>query len=105
VWSWFGKVVPPALEAGPGGLIDDDLANVGPWGFDPAQVAAPVLLVHGEEDRMVPASHSEWLARRCRSAELWLSPGDGHISVLSRAEEALEWLAQRANESDVTFPR
>ena len=93
-WSWLGEVVGPAIEAGPGGLIDDDLANVAPWGFDPAQVIAPALLVHGDQDRMVPASHSEWLAPRCRSAELWLCPGEGHISVLSRAEAALDWLAE-----------
>src|SRR4029079_11001478 len=29
-WSWFGKVVGPALAKGPGGLIDDDLAYVSP---------------------------------------------------------------------------
>src|ERR687897_2764630 len=28
-WSWLNSVVGPAVEAGPGGLIDDDLAYVG----------------------------------------------------------------------------
>src|SRR5215212_5972055 len=28
-WSWLLEVVNPAVEAGPGGLIDDDLAYVG----------------------------------------------------------------------------
>ncbi|TDD07977.1 alpha/beta hydrolase, partial [Nonomuraea deserti] len=77
-------------------LIDDDLAYVSPWGCDPAQVAAPVLIVHGEADRVVPVSHGRWLARHCPTAELWLLPGDGHISALRTGEAALEWLAAHA---------
>jgi pimeloyl-ACP methyl ester carboxylesterase len=95
-WSWLNSVVGPAVEAGPGGLIDDDLAYVGPWGFDPAQVMAPVLLVHGGRDRVVPSSHSEWLARCCPSAELWLCPEDGHISVLTCSVAAMERLREHA---------
>jgi pimeloyl-ACP methyl ester carboxylesterase len=91
-WSWLANVVGPAMEAGPGGLIDDDLAYTAPWGFDPAQVIAPVLFLHGGQDRVVPSSHSKWLARRCPSAELRLSPDDGHISVLNSAEAAMNWL-------------
>jgi pimeloyl-ACP methyl ester carboxylesterase len=95
-WSWFISVVRPAMENGPGGLIDDDLAYVAPWGFDPARVVAPTLLVHGGRDRVVPSSHGEWLARHCHSAELWLRPEDGHVSVLLSGEEALGWLRERA---------
>jgi pimeloyl-ACP methyl ester carboxylesterase len=91
-WSWLGAVAGKAIEGGLGGMVDDDLANVAPWGFDPERVSAPVLILHGEQDRMVPSSHGEWLARRCRSAELWLRPGDGHISVLGSAVAALDWL-------------
>lgn len=94
-WSWFGEVVGPATANGPGGLIDDDLAYVAPWGFDPAEIAAPVLLVHGAQDRVVPASHSAWFAERIPAAELRRYPDDGHISVLEHAEEALAWLRER----------
>jgi pimeloyl-ACP methyl ester carboxylesterase len=94
-WSWLNSVVGPAIEAGPGGLIDDDLAYVAPWGFDPADVVAPVLLLHGGLDRVVPGAHGAWLARRCPAAELRLYPDDGHISVLNSGEAALEWLSER----------
>jgi pimeloyl-ACP methyl ester carboxylesterase len=97
-WSWVLEVVNPAVEAGPGGLIDDDLAFVAPWGFDPARVVAPTLFLHGGRDRVVPSSHGEWLARRCPSAELWLSPDDGHISVLNQSAAAMEWLREQADQ-------
>jgi pimeloyl-ACP methyl ester carboxylesterase len=93
-WGWFGSVVGPAIANGPAALIDDDLAYVNPWGFEPENVRTPTLLVHGTADRMVPAHHSEWLAKHIPDAELRLSTGDGHISVLpAAAVPALEWLA------------
>jgi pimeloyl-ACP methyl ester carboxylesterase len=95
-WSWLLEVVNPAVEAGPGGLIDDDLAYVAPWGFEPARVIAPVLLLHGGRDRVVPSSHGEWLARRCPAAELRLYPDDGHISVLNHSAAAMDWLREHA---------
>jgi pimeloyl-ACP methyl ester carboxylesterase len=95
-WSWFGSVVGPALENDQGGAIDDDLAYVAPWGFDAAQVRAPVLFLHGGQDRIAPSSHSQWLAGSCPSAELRLRPDDGHISVLNSAESALDWLREQA---------
>ena len=95
-WSWFTSVVRPAVAKGPGALIDDDLAYVSHWGFDPACVVAPTLLVHGGRDRVVPASHSEWLVSHCPSAELWLRPEDGHISVLGAGEAAMGWLREQA---------
>jgi pimeloyl-ACP methyl ester carboxylesterase len=96
-WSWFIDVVRPALAGGMEGFIEDDLAAVGTWGFDPADVAAPALFLHGGRDRLVPSSHGEWLARRCSSAELWLRPDDGHISVLDPgAEAAMGWLKGHA---------
>ena len=91
-WSWLGRVAGQAIAGGPAGMIDDELASVGPWGFDPAQVAAPVLVLHGGQDRMVPSSHGQWLARACPSAELRLFPEDGHISVLRAGADALKWL-------------
>ena len=95
-WSWFHSVVRPAIENGLGGLIDDDLAYVARWGFDPARLVAPTLFLHGGRDRVVPSSHGEWLARRCSPVELRICPEDGHISVLNSGAAAMEWLREHA---------
>lgn len=91
-WSWFGKVVRPALAGDPQAQIDDDLAYTHPWGFDPAAISAKALVMHGADDRVIPASHGEWLARHIPGAELRLVPGEGHISILGHAQQALAWL-------------
>lgn len=94
-WSWLNEVVGPALANGHGPLVDDDLAYVNDWGFDPGDVTCPVLFVHGAEDRIVPSSHGVWLADHCPNAELRLFPDDGHISVLTHAGDALHWIREK----------
>lgn len=93
-WSSLGQDAGRAGAAGPDGQIDDDVAYVTPWGFDVTKIAAPVLLVQGGEDRVVPAPHGEWLARAIGSSELWRRPGDGHISVLEAVPAAMDWLLE-----------
>jgi pimeloyl-ACP methyl ester carboxylesterase len=94
-WAWFHDVVRPALAAGPAPLVDDDLAYVAPWGFDPAGVDVPVLVLHGGLDRVAPAAHGRWIAEHVPGATWWPRPDDGHVSVLRGADDALAWLAGR----------
>lgn len=91
-WSSLGDDVGAASAAGPDGIIDDDIAYVTPWGFDAADIIAPVLLVHGGQDRVVPLRHSKWLLRHCQDTELWLRPRESHISILDAAPLAMDWL-------------
>ena len=91
-WSTLGEDANRASAAGPDGAVDDDVAYVSPWGFAPGQVGAPVLLVHGGEDRVVPPAHSTRLLADLPAAELWLRPRDGHVSVLGAWPVALDWL-------------
>jgi pimeloyl-ACP methyl ester carboxylesterase len=95
-WSWLGVIAGEAERTGHDGMVDDELAYVAPFGFDPGRAGAPILLVHGDEDRVAPRSHADWLARHCPSAQLWPRPGDGHISVLSAGVAALDWLRAHA---------
>ena len=91
-WASLGADAGRADAAGPDGLIDDDVAFVRAWGFNVAQVGAPVLLVHGGEDRVVPPAHADWLLAHCPRGELWLRPRDGHVSVLHGCGVAMDWL-------------
>jgi pimeloyl-ACP methyl ester carboxylesterase len=95
-WSSLGDDVGLASADGPDGLIDDDVAFVNPWGFEAADVRAPLLLVHGGRDRVVPPSHSEWLAAHCPRTDLWQRPEDGHVSVLDACPDAMDWLLAHA---------
>jgi pimeloyl-ACP methyl ester carboxylesterase len=95
-WGWFGPVVQAATANGPGGLVDDDLASVSPWGFDPADISVPVWLLHGEVDRVVPVGHARRLATVIAGCTLSTVPGASHLSVLTGAPAALATLLERA---------
>jgi len=81
------------LRNSPNGWIDDTLALVSPWGFDPAQITAPVLLWHGTKDVFCPAGHSRWLAGRMPTAELRLVENVSHFSAVAVLPRVLQWLA------------
>lgn len=86
-----------ALEPGVAGWRDDDLAFMRPWGFEPAEVAVPVLLWQGEQDLMVPPDHARWLALRLPDVEAHVDPAEGHLSIWEhRLGEILDWLRARA---------
>jgi pimeloyl-ACP methyl ester carboxylesterase len=51
-----------------------------------AQVAAPTLLVHDTDDRVIPFAHGESLARRLPAGQLLRTRGLGHRRVLADEE-------------------
>jgi len=96
-WAWLAGVAGRALQKGIDGMVDDDLAYVATWGFELSAVMVPTLLLHGEEDRIVPVAHGRRLAELLPAADLRLFAGGGHVSVLeSGGDQAMEWLVERA---------
>ena len=85
------------LAHGVDGWLDDDLAFTQPWGFEPAEIGPPVLVVQGRQDLMVPGGHGDWLANRIPGAEAWLSEDEGHLTLIqpSSARRINEWLLER----------
>jgi pimeloyl-ACP methyl ester carboxylesterase len=89
----FAAQCAESVRTGAAGWTDDDLAFVGPWGFDPAGITVPTFLWQGDADLMVPFAHGRWLAERIPGAAAHLLAGEGHISAfVNRVDEALDEL-------------
>ena len=54
---------------------------------DPGAIEAPVLLIHGSEDRIVPLEHALALLRALPDARLHVFGGCGHATPLERTDE------------------
>jgi pimeloyl-ACP methyl ester carboxylesterase len=52
------------------GWVDDDLAFVRPWGFEPATITVPTQVRYGRSDVLVPPGHGEWLGRTIPDADV-----------------------------------
>ena len=78
-----------AVAQGPGGMVEDTLQIVQPWGFDLAAITVPVSVWQGARDRMVPFAHGRWLAATIPGARAHLFDDEGHISHVAKIDEIL----------------
>jgi pimeloyl-ACP methyl ester carboxylesterase len=85
-----------AMLNGIAGWRDDDLAFVADWGFDVRAIATPVSVWQGEQDRMVPYAHGQWLAAAIPGVRAHLYPEHGHGSFVGLYKTILEELVDIA---------
>ena len=85
-----------AVAQGPGGMIEDTLQIVRPWGFDLAAIAVPVAVWQGGRDKMVPFEHGRWLADAIPGARAHLHDDEGHLSLANRIDDILADLREIA---------
>jgi pimeloyl-ACP methyl ester carboxylesterase len=81
-----------ALRGSSYGWLDDDLALLSGWGFDPAAVTRPVLLWHGAQDTFCPVGHFRWLADRIPRVRPVLQQDTGRFGALEALPAVLDWL-------------
>ncbi|MDD5505580.1 MAG: alpha/beta hydrolase [Candidatus Omnitrophica bacterium] len=74
-----------------GAALDAQLIYL-PWGFDVHRINIHVDIRQGTDDRWVPPSFSQYLAKTLPLATLKMLPGQGHFYHLAYGEETLKML-------------
>jgi pimeloyl-ACP methyl ester carboxylesterase len=77
------------LSRGGAGMAEDGRIFGKDWDFDPAAIRVPVLLWHGEQDRVVPASMGRWVAAAIPETRATYYPEEGHFSIVVRRIEEI----------------
>lgn len=72
-----------AFRQGVMGYAQDVFIQGRPWPFDPGKILAPVHVVHGELDTLLPLAHSRHSSELIPSSTLRVVPGHGHFTILS----------------------
>jgi pimeloyl-ACP methyl ester carboxylesterase len=85
------------------GWIDDVVALGHCWDFSLSDISAPVLLWHGGDDVFSPVSHTMWLQKRIKEAELELRPEFAHFGAVEILPEILIWVLSQANGTAPTW--
>jgi len=70
-----------AFRAGSGGVHDDALILLRPWGMELADVRRPVDLWYGDADRVTPLETCRTLLAGLPRARWHVLPGEGHYSA------------------------
>ncbi len=64
-----------------------------PWGFEPGEVEAKVLLLYGSRDPVAGPKHGRWWKEQLPDSRLEVSPGSGHLLIVPLWHRVLSHLA------------
>ena len=79
----FGQALIEAFQQGVTGYAQDVHVQGRPWPFDPKLISAPMEIIHGELDTLLPIAHSRYTSEMIPRSKLRKLPGHGHLSILS----------------------
>ena len=75
-----------------------------PLDFRLEDIAAPVLVWHGEDDRLVPSSHGRHIAERIPGARFTALPGHAHLHTPELISRIVRELAQAEERPSAPLP-
>jgi non-heme chloroperoxidase len=103
---WFPQLAgnlasPHSLEsfAGENARFEDGDAAI-----DPVALAQPILLFHGDDDRLVPLSAAQWIQSHARHAELVVVEGGSHMLPITHAAMLADRIAAFAQPTAQSIP-
>ncbi len=95
VRSRLGVMLDDALVQGACGMVADIAGYMlRPWGFEPADVRAEVLLVYGGADAVAGPEHGAWWEGRLPAARLETARAVGHLVVVPAWDGVLAHLVR-----------
>ncbi len=77
-----------------GAVVHDVVLFGRPWGFDLADIHAPVFWWHGDADNLVPLAHAEHSVALLRACEFAVRPTESHLGGFAAADLVLETVAK-----------
>jgi pimeloyl-ACP methyl ester carboxylesterase len=78
-----------ALRQGTEGCVQDYRIFGDPWGFALEEIAVPVQIWEGSDDRTGPPDYRTFLQRHIRGASVTVVEGEGHLSLLPHQAPAI----------------
>jgi pimeloyl-ACP methyl ester carboxylesterase len=85
----IAKGLAGAVRTGIAGWRDDDLAFTVDWGFPLDALSGRAAIWQGDQDKMVPFAHGQWLAAHIPGARVHLEPGAGHVTMTVTASDRI----------------
>lgn len=88
------SAIAEAFRQGVAGYAQDIVVQGRPWPFDPHRIIAPVQVVHGELDALLPLTHSLHTSELIPGSTLRVLPGHGHMTTVSELPTVASALAR-----------
>jgi pimeloyl-ACP methyl ester carboxylesterase len=90
VADFYANDMREAFRQGVRGPADDAILLYQDWGFNLEEIAIPVHIFHGQEDKFAPYSFAEYLHHTIPQTTLHAYPQEGHLFLYKLFDEIFE---------------